>query len=149
MFSKLGILKQNVIFLFIGSKELYFIRFIKGKIFSTRSYKTTYSTEHDSIKTFFKDYFIGKEGIPVCIIYDIPNQIFTEYKFLKSINAQAVHQSIIKKITQEALVKYARSVCSSNQESALFLGLDIAHLEMLESEFNLKGDDLVSTWKEE
>ena len=101
MFSKLGILKQNVIFLFIGSKELYFIRFIKGKIFSTRSYKTTYSTEHDSIKTFFKDYFIGKEGIPVCIIYDIPNQIFTEYKFLKSINAQAVHQSIIKKITQE------------------------------------------------
>lgn len=55
----------------------------------------------------------------------------------------------IKKITQEALVKYARSVCTSNQEVALFLGIDIAHLEVIESDCNLKGDDLVSTWKEE
>lgn len=55
----------------------------------------------------------------------------------------------IKKITQEALIKYARSVCNSKQETALFLGLDVVHLEQLECNLNLKGDDLVSTWKEE
>ena len=30
----------------------------------------------------------------------------------------------IKKITQEALIKYARSVCQSNQETAMFLESD-------------------------
>lgn len=55
----------------------------------------------------------------------------------------------IKKITQEALIKYARSVCSSNQEAAMFLGIDIMTLEVLESKLKLKGDELVSTWNEE
>lgn len=55
----------------------------------------------------------------------------------------------IKKITQEALIKYARSVCSSNQEAAMFLGIDIMTLEVLESKLRLKGDELVSTWNEE
>lgn len=55
----------------------------------------------------------------------------------------------IKKITQEALIKYARSVCQSNQETAMFLGIDVSVLEVLESNLKLKGDDLVSTWNEE
>ena len=40
----------------------------------------------------------------------------------------------IKKITQEALVKYANSVCTSRQETALFLGIDVMHLSKLESD---------------
>ena len=39
----------------------------------------------------------------------------------------------IKKITIEALVKYAKSVCSSQQETALFLGIDTIHLNRLEN----------------
>ena len=103
MFSKLNALKHNVIFLFIGNRELMFVRFVAGKIFSTRSHKVSYDTEQNSIKGFFKDYFTGKEGIPVCIVYDIPNQVFTEYNFAKSINATAVRQSIMRKISQEVL----------------------------------------------
>ncbi len=101
MFAGLEILKRNSIFLFIGSRELYFVRFLNGKIFSTRVYKISYNTESDSLKSFFKDYFIGKEGIPVAIIFDVPNQSFTEYKFLKAISSTAIHHSIIKKISQD------------------------------------------------
>ncbi len=101
MFANLEILKRNSIFLFIGSRELYFVRFVNGKIFSTRVYKISYNTENDNLKSFFKDYFIGKEGIPVAIIFDVPNQSFTEYKFLKAISATAIHHSIIKKISQD------------------------------------------------
>jgi hypothetical protein len=39
----------------------------------------------------------------------------------------------IKKITIEALIKYAKSVCSSQQETALFLGIDTIHLNRLEN----------------
>ncbi len=101
MFSSLEILKRNSILLFIGSRELYFVRFLNGRIFSTRVHKISYNTENDSLRSFFKDYFIGKEGIPVSIIYDVPNQAFTEYKFLKSISKTAIHHSIIKKISQD------------------------------------------------
>lgn len=101
MSSYLNFLKKNVIFLFIGNRELYFLRFLNGKIFAMRSQKISYDTEHDTIKTFFKDYFTGKEGIPVCIVYDIPNQIFTEYAFSKKINHGNVKQAIIKKINNE------------------------------------------------
>ncbi len=101
MLSKLEILKKNVIFLFIGSRELYFIRFLDGKIFSTRLYKSSYNTKVDSLKSFFKDYFLGKEGIPVAIVFDIPHQSFTEYRFLKAISKIAIHHSIIKKISQD------------------------------------------------
>jgi|GEM_PF-5413085 len=101
MISSLEILKRNSIFLFIGSRELYFVRFLNGKIFSTRIYKISYNTENDSLKTFFKDYLIGKEGIPIAIVFDVPNQSFTEYKFLKAISKTAIHHSIIKKISQD------------------------------------------------
>lgn len=101
MLTKLGLLKKSVIFIMIGSREVYCIRFIGGKIFSTRSYKTTYSTEADSLKVFFRDYLSGKEGIPICIIYDLPNQVFTEYRFLKSISKKAVHNAITKKIAND------------------------------------------------
>jgi len=46
----------------------------------------------------------------------------------------------IKKITQEALIKYARSVCTSQQETALFLGIDIIHLNRLENSLRRQGD---------
>jgi|TARA_R110000744_G_scaffold67403_6_gene137449 hypothetical protein len=46
----------------------------------------------------------------------------------------------IKKITQEALIKYARSVCTSQQETALFLGIDTIHLNRLENSLRRQGD---------
>ena len=101
MFSKLEILKKNSIFLFVGSRDLYFIRFLSGKIYSTRLYKASYNTEADSLKSFFKDYLLGKEGVPIVIFFDIPHQVFTEYRFLKTIGKIAVQHSIIKKISQD------------------------------------------------
>lgn len=96
----------------MGSKKLSFIRFVKGKIFSTKYYDITPNSTQEEIKVHFRDYFLGKEGIPVCILFDIPNQSFTEYRFLKSIGAGAVQQSIIKKISndvpQEAIHDYIK-----------------------------------------
>ena len=46
----------------------------------------------------------------------------------------------IKKITQEALIKYARSVFTSQQETALFLGIDTIHLNRLENSLRRQGD---------
>jgi hypothetical protein len=46
----------------------------------------------------------------------------------------------IKNITQEALIKYARSVCASQQETALFLGIDTIHLNRLENNIHRQGD---------
>lgn len=121
MFSKLDALKQNVIFLFIGNRELTFVRFVGGKIFSTRSHKVSYDIEQNSIKGFFKDYFVGKEGIPICIVYDIPNQVFTEYTFSKAINTSAIRQAIMRKvgqeISQEAVHEFFK-VSASNKKSA-------------------------------
>lgn len=106
----LNSLRENVIFLVVGNREIRFIRFVSGKIFSSRSHKVSYDADQGAVKSFFKDYFIGKSGIPVCIIFDIPNQSFTEYSFSKSINSKAVHHSIIRKsgqdISQDAIHDY-------------------------------------------
>jgi len=51
---------------------------------------------------------------------------------IKEIRQDILARSI-KKITIEALIKYAKSVCSSQQETALFLGIDTIHLNRLEN----------------
>jgi hypothetical protein len=112
MISNLKTLRESVIFLIIGTRKLSFIRFAKNKIVSSKSYDITPNSSQDELKLHFRDYFLGKDGIPVCIVFDIPNQSFTEYRFLKSIGASAIHQSIIKKISndipQEAIHDYIK-----------------------------------------
>lgn len=109
----LSILKNNAIFLLIGSHELHFVRFLKGKILSTRSYKLSYDTEHSVVKHFFKEYLSGKEGVPIAIIHDSTNQTFTDYIFPKGLNTKSVKNSINKKInheiTQEAIHDYFKA----------------------------------------
>lgn len=112
MISNLKTLRESVIFLVIGSRKLSFVRFVNGKVFSTKYYDITPNSAQDEIKAHLRDYFLGKEGIPVCLLFDIPNQSFTEYRFLKSIGASAIQQSITKKISndipQEAIHDYIK-----------------------------------------
>lgn len=112
MISNLKTLKESVIFLIISTRQLFFIRFANGKIVSSKYYDITLNSTQDELKVHFRDYFLGKDGIPVCILFDIPNQSFTEYRFLKSIGSAAVNQSIIKKISneipQEAIHDYVK-----------------------------------------